>query len=160
MWKIVQTWKSKLILVCYFCNILNRQGWGLNFPSPLHRHFNRLLWICFPVEEKTFSKYSYLPLLFIITITSIYIINKWFSQKMFYSNHQTVTWHCQFESLLYLKKINVCSGISMAYYGYTVLWDAKNRRSIKMWDSGEKLPRKCFIFTFRESLKQATSSLK
>ena len=64
-----------------------------NSPFSLHRHFIRLLWICFPVEKKTFSKYSYLPLLVIITITTIYIINKQFSRKMFYSNHQTVMKH-------------------------------------------------------------------
>ena len=52
-----------------------------NSPFSLHRHFIRLLWICFPVERKTFSKYSYLPLLVIITIITIYIINKRFSQK-------------------------------------------------------------------------------
>ena len=104
-----QTWKIKLILVCYFCNILNLQGRGLNLPFLLHRHFIRLLWICFPVEQKSFSKCSYFPLL--ITTTTIYIINERFSQKMFYSNHHTVTWRCQFESLLVK---NVCSGISMA----------------------------------------------
>ena len=105
-----QTWKIKLILVCYFCNILNLQEWGVKFPFLLDRHFIRLLWICFPVEEKTFCKYSYL-LQLIITITTIYIINKWFSQKMFYSKHLTLTRRCQFEGLLVK---NVCSGISMA----------------------------------------------
>ena len=131
-----------------FCNILNLQGWGLNSLFSLHRHFIRLLWICFPVKKTTFSKYSYLPLLVIITITTIYIINKRFSQKMFYSNHQTVTWRCQFESLLVK---SLCSGISMNYQENTVFWDEK---IVVMWDSGVKLPRKCFIFTFRKSLKQ------
>ena len=141
LWKIVQTWKIKLILVCYFCNILNLQEWGVKFPFLLDRHFIRLLWICFPVEEKTFCKYSYL-LQLIITITTIYIINKWFSQKMFYSKHLTVTRRCQFEGLLVK---NVCSGISMAYR----FLRSKNRRSSEMWDVG-----------FRKSLKQATRSLK
>ena len=50
--KIVQTWKSKLILFCYFRNFFNLQGWGVDFhfPCPLHRNFIRLLWICFPVS--------------------------------------------------------------------------------------------------------------
>ena len=127
----------------------------LNFPFPIHRHFIRLFWICFPLNEKTFSKYSYLPLLVIITITTILfnnIINKRFSQKMFY---QTVTWRCQFETLLVE---NVCSGISMAYYGYNVFWDKKNRRiswDVRSWD---ETPGKCFMF--RKSFEQAKSSLK
>ena len=123
-------------------------------PVPLHRHFNRFLWICFPIEEKTFSQYSYLPLLVSVTITTIYIINKRFSQKLFY---QAVTWRCQYESLL---AKNVCSGISMAYYGYTVCWGAKILEAAGVWHSGTKLPRKCFIFLFRKSLKQAKSSVK
>ena len=154
LWKIVQTWKSKLILVSYFCNILTWQGWGLRFPFPLHQYFIRLLWICFPIEKKTFSKYSYLPLLVIITITTIYIINKRFSQKLFY---QAVTWRCQFQNLLVK---NVYSGMSMAYYGYTDFWDAKIPEAAGVWYPGTKLPRKCFIFMFRKSLKQAKSSLK
>ena len=40
-------------------------------PPTFYRNFIRLLWISFLVEEKTFSKYSYLPLLVIITILQL-----------------------------------------------------------------------------------------
>ena len=108
-----------------------------NSPFSLHRHFIRLLWICFPVEKKTFSKYSYLPLLVIITITTIYIINKQFSQKMFDSNHQTFTWRCHFENLLVK---NVCSGIFHGILREHRFLRCKNRKDVGFWsESPEKM---------------------
>ena len=131
-----------------------------NSPFSLHRHFIRLLWICFPVEKKTFSKYSYLPLLVIITITTIYIINKQFSQKNFYSNHQTVTWRCQFESLL----VKMHTVAYLRPFKGTPFLRCKNCSHVGFWSEAPEqmfhiYPQKVFETSFK-FLEIITSSRK
>ena len=135
-------------LVCYFCTFLT-------FRSPSTETLLDCFGFAFRLKRRLFQSILTYHYQLLLQLQLFILLTNSFLKKT--SNHQTVTWRCQFESL---PVKNICSGISMPYYGYTVFWDAKIVEAARVWGSGAKLPRKGIIFTFGKSLKQAKSFLK